>query len=133
LLLGVDEPWDEEDGCGSADQVVHDETISRWPPSRHREPSTLQRQSETVLWEAVRVNAADADISTGSGIGRRRGSGPGPRRAVVIENCTEVWMLPPIKEDILRACVSVSLTEGVELGKPVWELSRGGRAEHNAG
>ena len=52
LLLSVDEPWEEEEGGCETDEVIHDGTLSRWPPSRHVGASTLLefrgRQSESV-------------------------------------------------------------------------------------
>jgi hypothetical protein len=41
LLLSFDEPWEEEDGGRKQEEVIHDGTLSRWPPSRHVGASTL--------------------------------------------------------------------------------------------
>jgi hypothetical protein len=52
LLLSFDEPREEENGGCEQEEVIHDGSLSRWPPSRHVGASTLLnlggRQSESV-------------------------------------------------------------------------------------
>ena len=41
LLLSFDEPREEENGGCEQEEVIHDGSLSRWPPSRHVGASTL--------------------------------------------------------------------------------------------